>query len=286
MSYRIKRVAQLTGINPATLRAWERRYGLVAPGRSGSGYRMYSDEDVAMLSRIKALVDDGFAIGEAILRVRRGREALPLDAKGPRVHEIRFRLVEALLSFDRRGAVECYDEVAMLPPERRVSEVLIPSMHDVGDLWERGAAGVCEEHFASAFVREKLLGIIEDLDTGSARGPEALCAGVPGEKHEFGLLATAVHLAVRGWRAVYLGSEVPLDELRRVLHARRPSLFCTSLVNRTGTAEFLDLARVLRAAAPTGTEVVIGGRGVPGPVSIPGVRVVEDLGAVIGSAAA
>ena len=44
MSYRIKRVAHLTGINPATLRAWERRYGLVAPDRTGSGYRLYTDE--------------------------------------------------------------------------------------------------------------------------------------------------------------------------------------------------------------------------------------------------
>src|SRR4051812_50169547 len=72
MSYRIKRVAQVTGINPATLRAWERRYNLIAPGRTDSGYRLYSDEDVAMLSRIKQLTDEGLTIGEAIARVRRG----------------------------------------------------------------------------------------------------------------------------------------------------------------------------------------------------------------------
>jgi MerR family transcriptional regulator, light-induced transcriptional regulator len=286
MSYRIKRVAHLTGINPATLRAWERRYGLVAPERTGSGYRLYSDEDVAMLSRIKSLVDDGLTIGEAILRVRRGSEPLPLDSGGPRVHEIRFRLVEALLSYDRRAALDAYEEVAALPPGRRVEEVLLPVMHDVGDLWERGEAGVCEEHFASAFVREKLTGILESLDSGSARGPEALCAGVPGEKHEFGLLAAAVHLAIHGWRLVYLGPEVPLDELRRVLHARRPALFCTSLVNRVATADFRALARALRAAAPPGTEVVIGGRGAPGPLHGEGVRVVADLSQVAYAAAA
>jgi MerR family transcriptional regulator, light-induced transcriptional regulator len=286
MSYRIKRVAHLTGINPATLRAWERRYGLVAPGRTGSGYRLYSDEDVAMLSRIKSLVDEGLTIGEAILRVRRGTGPLPADAAGPRVHEVRFRLVEALLAYDRRRAVDAWEEVASLPPDRRVEEVLLPVMHDVGDLWERGDAGVCEEHFASAFVREKIAGILEDLDTGAARGPEAVCAGVPGEKHELGLMAAAVHLAVRGWRLVYLGPEVPHDELRRVLHARRPALFCTSLVVRVGVADFRTLVRALRAAAPEGTEVVIGGGGVPGPAQAEGVRIASSLGQVVCTAVA
>lgn len=286
MTFRIKRVAQLTGINPATLRAWERRYGLVAPGRTESGYRLYSDEDIAMLSRIKALVDDGLTIGEAIARV--GRLGAPVDGDlaGALVHDARFRLVEALLAYDRRAAVEAYDEVSGLPPERRVEEVLLPVMCDVGDLWERGETGVCEEHFASAFVREKLAGILADLDTGAARGPEAVCAGLPGEKHEFGLMAVAVQLAIRGWRVVYLGSEVPLDEIRRVLHARKPALFCTSLVNRVAAGEFRQLMRALREATPAQTEVVVGGRGAPGPVADRGVRVVEDLVQVVPAAAA
>ena len=189
MSYRIKRVAHLTGINPATLRAWERRYGLVAPDRTGSGYRLYTDEDVAMLSRIKVLVDEGLTIGEAISRVRRGAEPLPADAGGPSVRDVRFRMLEALVSFDRRGALEAYQDVMRLPPERRVEEVLLPVLRQVGELWEANECGVGEEHFATAFIREKLAGIIEDLDTGAARGPEAVCAGVPGEQHECGLLA-------------------------------------------------------------------------------------------------
>lgn len=277
MTYRIKRVAQLTGINPATLRAWERRYGLVAPGRTDSGYRLYSDEDVAMLGRIKALVDDGLTIGEAIGRVGRVGEPVAAEAAGARVREGRYRLLEALVSYDRRGALDAYASVAALPPARRVEEVLIPLMHDVGDLWERGEAGVCEEHFASAFVREKLMGIMEDLDTGAARGPEAVCAGLAGEKHELGLLAAAVHLTVRGWRVVYLGLEVPLPEIRRVLHGRRPALFCTSVVNRLPAGEFRQLVRDLRAAAPADTDVVVGGRGAAGPVAGERVRVVTEL---------
>ena len=277
MSYRIKRVAHLTGINPATLRAWERRYGLVAPGRTGSGYRLYTDEDVAMLSRIKVLVDEGLTIGEAISRVRRGAEPLPADAGGPPVREVRFRMLEALLAFDRRAALEAYQDVLRLPPDRRVEEVLLPVLRQVGELWEANECGVGEEHFATAFIREKLAGIIEDLDTGSARGPEAVCGGIPGEMHECGLLAAAIHLATRGWRVVYLGPDVPMDDLRRILHQRRPALFCTSVVNTMSVADFRALVAALREAAPPGTEVVVGGRGVPF-ASAEGVHVADDLG--------
>lgn len=281
MTYRIKRVAHLTGINPATLRAWERRYGLVAPDRTGSGYRLYSDEDVAMLSRIKALVDEGLTIGEAITRVRRGAEPLPADSGGPSVREARARMLDALLSYDRRGALEAYDMVATLPPLRRVEEVLLPVVREVGDLWGCAEIGVAEEHFASAFIREKLAGIMEDLDTGAGRGPEAVCAGLAGERHEFGLMATAISLATRGWRVLYLGTDLPMEEVRRVVQRRRPALLCTSVVNSLGTAEFRRLARDLRDLAPPGTEIVIGGPGLPESTlvgGLDGVHVAEELG--------
>ncbi|HEX8318230.1 MerR family transcriptional regulator [Longimicrobium sp.] len=280
MTYRIKRVAHLTGINPATLRAWERRYGLVAPDRTGSGYRLYTDEDVAMLSRIKALVDEGLTIGEAITRVRRGSEPLPADGTGPSVREARARMLEALLTFDRRGALEAYDAISNLPPVRRVEEVLLPLVREVGDLWGCAEIGVAEEHFASALIREKLAGIMEDLDTGTARGPEAVCVGLAGERHEFGLMGICINLATRGWRVLYLGVDLPMDELQRVVQSRRPALLCTSVVNQMGTAEFRRLVRELRDMAPPETEIVIGGPGLPDSTAVAdvaGVHVAEEL---------
>ena len=276
MSYRIKRVAKITGINPATLRAWERRYNLIAPGRTDSGYRLYSDDDVAMLSRIKQFTAEGLTIGEAIARVRRTLSPLPADAQAPELSDVRGQLRDALLRFDRAGALSGYERLGHLSPERRAEDVLLPVMREIGELWQDGTAVIAQEHFASAFVREKRAGMIAELDSGVGPGPEAVCAGAPGELHEFGLMACALHLAAGGWKVLYLGADVPLEETARVVRERKPALVCTSLVARRGAGECGARAAALRRAAPRETAVVIGGAGVaPDTRPVDGVRFVR-----------
>ncbi|HEX6749846.1 MAG TPA: MerR family transcriptional regulator [Longimicrobium sp.] len=281
MSYRIKRVAHLTGINPATLRAWERRYNLIAPGRTESGYRVYSDEDVAMLSRIKQLTDEGLTIGEAIARVRRAFAPLPATAQAPELGEVRRQVRDALLHLDRQGALTAYERLGHLAPERRAEDVLLPVMREIGDLWEEARAVVAQEHFASAFVREKLAEMMGELDTGVAPGPEGVCAGAPGDLHELGLMACAVKLASAGWKVLYLGADVPLEDIRRVVADRRPALLCTSVVVRRDAGDFHALAERLRGMTPRETAVVIGGAGVPDDAApVAGVRFAHCIGEI------
>jgi len=273
MSYRIKRVAKITGINPATLRAWERRYNLIAPGRTDSGYRLYSDDDVAMLSRIKQFTSEGLTIGEAIARVRRSLSPLPPDARAPELADVGAQLRDALLRFDRAGALAEYERLGHLAPERRAEDVLLPLMREIGELWKDGTAVIAQEHFASAFVREKLAAMIAGLDGGMGPGPEGVCAGAPGEMHEFGLMACALRMAAGGWKVLYLGADMPLEETARVARERRSALVCTSLVLRRGAAECAGLAAELRRLVPRETAVVVGGAGVaPETEPVEGVR--------------
>src|SRR3989304_5896469 len=65
--YTIKTVVQQTGITPATLRDWERRYGVLSPGRSDGGYRLYSERDIARLRWLKSQVDAGVSISSAVV---------------------------------------------------------------------------------------------------------------------------------------------------------------------------------------------------------------------------
>lgn len=261
MTYRIKSVSALTGVSAATLRAWERRYDLVVPERTAGGYRLYTDGDVERLRRIKELVDHGYKVSEAIGLVQRGERGA--RAEPPSVEPLRDRLHAALLELDRTRAGELGEALSRLPLEAQMEQVLFPILHRIGAMWARGEATIVQEHFASAFAHERLAAMLESLGAGPVGGPEAVCAGVPGEGHELGLLAAAVHLAMRGWRVTYLGPDVPFPELEATLHVRRPALVCASLMRATSEADCMELARGLRAIVPPGTGVLLGGAGVP-----------------------
>jgi MerR family transcriptional regulator, light-induced transcriptional regulator len=271
MTYRIKTVASLTGISPTTLRAWERRYELVEPRRTHSGYRVYSDLDVATLSRVKRLVDRGFKVGEAISIVRRGmQEPDAGELSGEEVGTVRYRLLRSLLLLDRRGTAEAYARLSGLPVERQVDDVLLPLLRQVGAMWAEGDCSVAQEHFASAFARERLVSLLDSVSGFPFPAPEAVCAGAPGELHEFGLLAAAIHLSVRGWKVTYLGADLPVDQLEPIARQRRPALVCTSVICARTEPECLALASAIRAVCPPETMVVVGGRGLPD--GLPGVH--------------
>lgn len=265
MTYRIKSVAVMTGIRAATLRAWERRYGIVSPDRTGGGYRAYTEEDVERLRRIKELTDAGYKVSEAIaLAQREGGAGVAEELPAP--DELRDQLLDAVLALDRARAAALMDGVGRLPFGEQMTHfetVVFPVLHEIGSRWARGEASVVQEHFASAFARERLAAVLDGLNAGPARAREAVCFGAPGERHELGLLAAAVHLALRGWRVVYLGPDLPLESLRPTLHARRPALVCTSLLRSMSEERCLAFAAELRQIAPAETGVLVGGPGVP-----------------------
>jgi DNA-binding transcriptional MerR regulator len=99
--YRIKSVAAQTGVSTATLRAWERRYGLVQPTRSEGGYRLYSDDDVRTITRVRELIDQGYKVGEAIASMQApGGSVSQHIWTAERVGDLRERLGGALLALD------------------------------------------------------------------------------------------------------------------------------------------------------------------------------------------
>lgn len=268
MSYRIKSVAALTGITAATLRAWERRYDLVSPRRTESGYRVYSEDDIEMLVQVKTLVEKGYRVGEAIELVRRDAPVLPPgELSAESAQQIRDDLFEATLALDRTAAERITTRMAPLPYDRQIGDILFPVLRRVGDLWEKQEVRIVHEHFLSVFVRERLTRMLDAVNGGRERGPEAVFGGISHQMHEFGLMATALHLATSGWKITYLGIDIPPDDLHHALMTRRPAVFCTAVLNQLAPEEALQLAAQLRGLAPPETTVVLGGAGIPSEVA-------------------
>lgn len=283
MGYRIKSVAEMVGVPRNTLLAWERRYGLVTPERRDNGYREYSQDDVARLRELKALIDAGHRVGEAVSLMRERAAAARDLAKqrkaaglttGSDLSALASRLRDALLEYDRDGAEHTLQLVAGRPYKDRIEQLLFPALRDVGELWVNGEISISQEHFASAWCREKMVGMLMALGYGPENGPVVICAGFPDERHELGLLGVAVRLALQGYRISWLGADIPAADLADAVEQEAPAMVCVSVLQPRPAAEFEKYARTLRDAAPSGTRVVIGGAGLP-PGGLPEIDGVE-----------
>ena len=266
MGYRIKTVSEMLGVPRNTLLAWERRYDLVTPDRQDNGYREYSEEDVARLREIKRLIDEGHKISEAI-SMAQGRPmpampeaaALPVSSGGP----LPARLLAALLRYDRLEAERIARSMVGVSYREQIQQIYLPLLRMVGNGWAIDEIRIAQEHYISAFVRDQLVAMLLSLTYGPEQGPLAICAGYPEEQHDLGLLALSVLLALRGYRVLFLGANVPLPELLDVIRSQAPAMVCVAILMPRPEAEILAYARALSAAA-TG-RVVLGGPGAVAP---------------------
>src|SRR5690349_22977147 len=78
--YNIKQAAERAGVTIPVLRAWERRYGIVRPARTPSGYRRFDDEAIARVRAMRGLVDDGWSPSAAAAAIVAGQVVVAADA--------------------------------------------------------------------------------------------------------------------------------------------------------------------------------------------------------------
>jgi len=283
MRYRMKTVSELTGIPRNTLVAWERRYGIPEPERLTNGYRLYSDDDVAVLIKLRDAIAKGLAISEAVELVREGAEPAPLPAASPSPNpgfpQIGEELLQALLVYDRVRADRLIERLLHLPFLSAIDDIYFPLLRRVGAMWESGEASVAQEHFITAFVRDQLVAMLLRVGVGRNHGPRVACVTFPGEKHELALLALAVHLSLRGCRVTYLGADLPATELSAFVEQTRPDWVCVSVILPVEAKPIAELARAVKRAGGDATKVVIGGTGLPdmGRTKLPaGVELIAD----------
>ena len=248
---RIGELSRRAGVSPELLRAWERRYGLLRPTRSAGGLRLYSPADIERVRVMRQHLDGGLAAAEAAALARRGGA----DAEGvtastaPSV--MLDDLTDSLDRFDEPRAQTIIDRVlATATIDTLLSDVVLPYLRELGERWERGDASIAQEHFASAVLRGRLLGLARGWGLGV--GPAAVLACLPGEQHDLGLIAFGLALRSRGWRIVYLGPDAPIETVEEVTGELEPSLVVLHAVSsdrvRPAAGQLRALARRHRLA--------------------------------------
>ncbi len=149
--YNVKAVSNMLGIQPGTLRAWERRYQIIAPPRNEAGHRLYTEEQVQILKWLVDKVNQGFTISQAVSLLEQQPSDVRVQAED-HVTGLRERLLQTLLSFEEWTAHELLNEAFSLYTVEKVAiDILGPLLVRIGDLWENGKITSAHEHFASAF---------------------------------------------------------------------------------------------------------------------------------------
>ena len=251
---RIGELSKRTGVRPDLLRAWERRYGLLRPTRSDSGYRLYSGEDEEHVRAMVGQLEAGAPAGEAARLVLDGA-GVPEPA-APALSAIPAELREALDRFDDAGAQAALDNlISALSFETVARQVILPYLRELGERWQRGEATVAQEHFATIVLRGRLLALARGWDRGA--GPRALLACAPDEQHELGLIVFGLALRQHGWRITYLGANTPVETLAAAVAELSPA--ATVLIALT--PEKLDPLREQLGELARRTRLVLAGAG-------------------------
>lgn len=265
--YTVKQVAALTGVPAATLRAWERRYGVVSPQRSDSRYRLYSTDDVTRLTRMAELVRRGSPASLAAehvlatldtaypaVSVPAGSDELP--AQAPPVSD----LVTAAQTYDQAMLTRVLDSaLAGISFEAAASTWLLPALEEVGSAWERGDLDIAGEHFVSAAVHHRLATAFDaaGVHTGA---PVAVVGLPPGAQHALGTLTFAVCLRRQGIDVRFLGADLPADSWHHTVQTVQPDGVVVSVPTPgDASAAAALVGRVLSEAS--GVHLWVGGRG-------------------------
>lgn len=271
MPYTVKQVSALTGIAPDRLRAWERRYGVVTPTRTDSGYRLYDDADVARLRLMMRLVDAGTpaslaaqqVTGTAPVQDTRDRAVEPLGASAAPDPDT---LVRVARSLDRAEAEHLLDQAfAAGSFESVVEQWLLPALATLGEAWADGLVDVAGEHFVSAAVRRRL-GRAFDAAGTALGGPVVLAGLPPGALHELGSLSFATVLRRLGADVRWLGVDLPVDSWAHAAGRLHHAGAVVSVPLEGDAPAAAAVVRQLSQEAPA-TRVYVGGLGasaVPG----------------------
>jgi DNA-binding transcriptional MerR regulator len=255
---RISELSRRVGVNAETLRAWERRYGVLRPRRTGGNTRLYSALDEARIQLMKGYIAKDVPVAQAAemamsakLRLRAGSAGeLPAHERRSAMQD----LASALAAFDETSADRTLQQlVGAYAVTAVLRDVILPYLHKVGEWWEHNEISVAQEHFASQFLQARLHALSRGWDRGL--GPRAVLAAAPGDYHTLGITCFGIALHRLGWRVVGLGAATPIEMLREVAQATGAGLIAVS----ASIAGALEPHAAALADLAASTQVAIGG---------------------------
>lgn len=273
--YTIRQAAIRSGVSVPLLRAWERRYGIVEPNRTASGYRLYDEESLDRLRAMRSLVEDGWAPSTAAAHLREGGDdavrAILHPAGGTSVDETDVRggdpapaltraFVNAASDMNETEVEAVLDEMFARGSFEEVADTLLmPSLVGLGDAWEAGLATVAAEHGASSAMGRRLGAAFLAAGRPNGERGSVLVGMPPGARHELGALAFATAARRAGMPVRYLGADLPVADWIEAARLTEAVAAVIGVVIPADAGPAARVAAALRDARPA-ILIAVGGR--------------------------
>ncbi|KKI93123.1 hypothetical protein WQ54_06370 [Bacillus sp. SA1-12] len=232
--YNIKAASKLLGIQSGTLRAWERRYKVIAPKRNESGHRLYTEEHIQTLKWLINKVDNGFTISQAINLLENANYHKLMDrmANADQSIELMDNLLDSLLQFDESLANDCLNKAFSLFTFDKVVFEMIPYLLLKLDKDVKTEVTAAEKQFIFSYFRSRIGTILHSLPVAGIL-PKAVALCGPEESSELELLIFTVFLRRKGIEVIYIGGSIDTFELNSVLNKVKPQyLFLSCVLDR------------------------------------------------------
>ena len=279
-TYSIKDLEQLSGIKAHTLRIWEQRYEIITPKRTKSNIRYYDDSDLKLVLNISYLNQNGHKISRiAKLRQEEIEKAVMSIASSNLEYPNQVNaLIIAMVSLNEaRFEKIIATNTLQFGFENTMIHIVYPFLERIGFLWQTGSINPAHEHFISNLIRQKLIVAIDGhISSEHPHAKKYLLFLPEGETHELGLLFAAYIIKSRHNRMIYLGQNLPLDDLATTVHTYQPDYVLGIMTSCPIKEEAVRYAEELVQLFPQQQILLTGYQAVSQKQEMPGAAIIFD----------
>ena len=227
-SYQKLQLEKMTGIKAHTIRIWEKRYGIISPDRTDTNRRTYNESQVRKLLNVSQLLSRGqkiskiASLSEDELHTQIEQSFAPELADYVCIGYIN-DLIKSMLDFNEAAFEKTFAAiVTRFGMYDAMIKVIYPFLGKVGTLWNISKTVPVQEHFASSIIKRKLMSATDGLLPPVIRNKKFLLFLPPDEWHEIGLLFANYIIRSKGYETIYLGQNVPIENIEKVVPAVQP----------------------------------------------------------------
>ncbi|MER2261744.1 MAG: MerR family transcriptional regulator [Psychrobacillus sp.] len=229
-NYNIQQVSNVTGLSKQVIRKWEERYDLIQPERLDNGYRVYSEEDIKKLLKVKVLSEKGYSLKQAVAQVLEEKQLdyaqveLPIEKESsfPEFNDFVFKLLEHGTDLDEIELTytlqQAYFHYGL---ESFLDKVVLPFLLEVGNRWEKEEWDEYQEAVSSMIVRDFLVQIRRNFHYRDD-APLVIGCCLPHETHEIPVHILLLQFMMKGWKSFLVGASPAPGAIESMVEKLKP----------------------------------------------------------------